>query len=154
MIAVAEPRTFGKFTPDADAEIKVAAKRYNLDPRFLRAVIGGESSGDWKRNNRIWTGNEYRLLPYIGVKDSDLIRHGCAPINVIKGSRFGQITSLARILSDIKYGMSVVLDDPMSDVEVAHIWWCGQDDGPHETRDSAREYANRIIQWMEQMGDF
>lgn len=93
---------FRHFDGEADEEIRSAAKKYQIDPDFLKAIIAAESAGDWKKNNRtihVSSRNDV-ILPYIGlwstVADSHGIRFGS-----LEGNRARQIDALAKVLSDI-----------------------------------------------------
>jgi hypothetical protein len=134
---------FGKFTPDADAEIEASAKKYGIDPAFLKAIITAESCGDWESNNRVVdVGFGSPVLPYAGISVISADAHGI-DFNAIKGNRAAQIDACALILHH--HYQDIV------NHQVARMWFHGDWEQDGLTSGYPDSMIGKIRGWAKQL---
>lgn len=87
-------------------EIGAAAAQYGVPANLLKSMINRESSGNWDRDNRVYTGlRNQRMLPFVGIFESTANSWGLDFDSMI-GNKGAQIAGMAKILSGLsqQYG--------------------------------------------------
>jgi cell wall-associated NlpC family hydrolase len=87
-------------------EIASAASRFGVPGNLIKSMINRESSGNWERDNRVYTGLRGQpMLPFVGIFKSTADAWGL-DFNAMIGNKQAQIDGMAKILSGLaqQYG--------------------------------------------------
>ncbi len=89
-----------------NAEIAQAANTYGVPANLLKSMINRESSGNWERDNRVYTGlRNQRMLPFVGIFESTAQSWGLN-FDQMVGNKQAQVEGMAKILNGLasQYG--------------------------------------------------